>query len=555
MSLRRCLATCLSTLVGLVIMIGDAQASTISASGDDLHCHVAPAHEPTPGEKAYLDGKASEAESLYREALGKAPHDATQTAGLVRALLREQKVEDAASTVNAELALAPNSVPLLTAWAEVEYRQGKIAEAAGTADQAYRIDPCNPRLYLIRARILRLNSMYASERSAIGTAHALDPWDMDIRRTWLGTLPLTQRIEEQKQFLATANGMDPEERARVERGLPNLVRWASNTDKTCHVASPTNSTELPLVPIWSGGGAGRRVQSWGLRVLFNNSESVLGVDTGASGLVINRAIADRAGLKPIGRVQIGGVGDQGAQGGFIAHVDSIRIGSLEFRDCTAEVTDRKDILSMDGLIGTDVFRSYLVTLDFPMRKFLLAPLPPRATDAGGTSETLSTEAGQQVDSANAGSSSQPQDRYVSPTMKDYVGFFRSGHLIVIPALLNGKTQRLFMVDTGAFSTAISPEAAREVTKVHGGAPGSVRGMSGEVAKVSFAEAILFQFGGIRQQNNDLFSFDTTGLSKQAGFEISGFLGSTVLRQLTISIDYRDGLIKFDYDPRHGNHNF
>ncbi len=112
-----------------------------------------------------------------------------------------------------------------------------------------------------------------------------------------------------------------------------------------------------------------------------------------------------------------------------------------------------------------------------------------------------------------------------------------------------------MVDTGAFSTAISPEAAREVTKVHGGNPGSVRGLSGDVAKVSFAEAILFQFGGIRQQNNDLYSFDTTGLSKGAGFEISGFLGSTVLRQLTISIDYRDGLIKFDYDPRHGNHDF
>jgi len=540
------------------MVISAAQAGTIEATGDDLHCHVAPAHDPSPAEKAYLDGKASEAESLYREALGKSPHDAALTAGLVRSLLREQKVDEAASTVNAELALAPNSVPLLTALAEVQYRQGKIAEAAGTADQASRSDPCNARLYLIRARILRLNSMYASERRAIGIAHSLDPWDMDIRRTWLGTLPLTERIDEQKQFLAAANGMDPEERARVERGLPNLIRWASNSDRTCHVASATNSTELPLVPIWSQGNS-RRIQSWGLRVLFNNSESVLGVDTGASGLVINRAIADRAGLKPVGRVQLGGVGDQGPQGGFIAHVDSIRIGSLEFRDCTAEVTDRKDILSMDGLIGTDVFSSYLVTLDFPMRKFLLSQLPPSPSDAGGASAALNTEAGDQVVSSGSGApgSSQPPDRYISPTMKDYVGFFRSGHFIVLPTLLKGKTQRLFMVDTGAFSTAISPEAAREVTKVHflGSNPGSVRGLSGDVTKIAFAEAILFQFGGIRQQNNDLYSFDTTGLSKGAGFEISGFLGSTVLRQLTISIDYRDGLIKFDYDPRHGNHNF
>ncbi len=548
MRLRRWLPMCLSTLIGIAIMVSTARASSMMGNGGDLHCHVVPAHEPTAAEKAYLAGNASQAESLYREALGKAPHDATLTAGLVRSLLREQKVDDAASAVATELATAPNSVPLLTASAEVQYRQGKVAQAFATVNEAFKIDPCNPRLYLISARIFRLNSMYASERRDIATAHALDPSDMDIRRTWLGTLPLTQRIDEQKQLLATANGMDPEERARVEKGLPNLMRWASNSDKTCHVASDTSATELPMVPILAEGNS-TRIQSWGLRVLFNGKETILGVDTGASGLTINRAVADRAGLKPVGRIELGGVGDQGPQGAFVAYVDSIRIGALEFRDCTATVTDRKDILTMDGLIGTDVFSSYLVTLDYPMRKFLLSQLPPRPNDAAGRSGTLNTEAGDQ------GASAQPQDRYISPTMKDYVGFFRSGHFMLVPTRLNGKTERLFMVDTGAFSSSISPETAREVTKVHGNAPVEVRGLSGNVAKVSTSEAVLFQFGGIQQQNNDLFAFDTSGLSRSAGMEVSGFLGSTVLRQLTISIDYRDGLIKFDYDPKHGNHNF
>ena len=548
MRLRRWLPMCLSTLIGIAIMVSTARASSMMGNGGDLHCHVVPAHEPTAAEKAYLAGNASQAESLYREALGKAPHDATLTAGLVRSLLREQKVDDAASAVATELATAPNSVPLLTASAEVQYRQGKVAQAFATVNEAFKIDPCNPRLYLISARIFRLNSMYASERRDIATAHALDPSDMDIRRTWLGTLPLTQRIDEQKQLLATANGMDPEERARVEKGLPNLMRWASNSDKTCHVASDTSATELPMVPILAEGNS-TRIQSWGLRVLFNGKETILGVDTGASGLTINRAVADRAGLKPVGRIELGGVGDQGPQGAFVAYVDSIRIGALEFRDCTATVTDRKDILTMDGLIGTDVFSSYLVTLDYPMRKFLLSQLPPRPNDAAGRSGTLNTEAGDQ------GASAQPQDRYISPTMKDYVGFFRSGHFMLVPTRLNGKTERLFMVDTGAFSSSISPETAREVTKVHGNAPVEVRGLSGNVAKISTSEAVLFQFGGIQQQNNDLFAFDTSGLSRSAGMEVSGFLGSTVLRQLTISIDYRDGLIKFDYDPKHGNHNF
>lgn len=151
--------------------------------------------------------------------------------------------------------------------------------------------------------------------------------------------------------------------------------------------------------------------------------------------------------------------------------------------------------------------------------------------------------------------SEPQDRFVSPAMKDYFPVLRSGHYLIVPVVLNGKENRLFIVDTGAFSTSISPDAARAVTKVHGGGTGLVKGLSGDVNKVSFSEAINFRFAGIEQQNNDLFTFDASAISRAAGFEIGGFLGSTLLRQLTISIDYRDGLVKFDYDPRHGNHNF
>ncbi|MGO9088503.1 MAG: aspartyl protease family protein [Candidatus Sulfotelmatobacter sp.] len=561
MSLHRWFAICLSALIGVWMLVGTAQAEVMAASGDDLSCHVVPAHEPSPAEKAYLSGNASQAESLYREALDKSPHDAALTAGLARSLLRQDKVADAASTISSELSQTPNSVPLLTASAEVQYRQGKIAEAAATADQALRIDPCSPRLYLFRARVLRLNSMYSSERRAIAIAHGLDPWDMDIQRTWLGTLPLAQRVDEQKQFLAAANGMDSEERARAEKSLANLERWASNPpDKACHLVSTVSSTELPLAPVVGLGlirtpagdlveGNSRRILSWGLHVLFNNNEANLAVDTGASGLLINRAIAERAGLKPIGRAQIGGVGDQSPQGGYLARADSVKVGSLEFRDCVVEVTDRKDILGMDGVIGTNVFSSYLVTLDYPMRKFLVSQLPPRTTDTSSAAVTLNTEAADSLESGG------PQDRYISPTMKDYMPVFRSGHYLIVPVVLNGKASRLFMVDTGAFSTSISQEAAQAVTKVRGGEGGLVKGMSGNVAKVSFSEAITFQFAGIRQQNNDLITFNTVGLSRGAGVEISGLLGSTLLRQLTISIDYRDGLVKFDFDPRHGNHNF
>ena len=528
--------------------------SFVNLQADDIHCHVAVPHDPAPAEKALAVGKLSEAENLYREAV-KSPHDPEIDAGLIRTLLREEKIDEAASTAQAALAAKPDSVVLITVLAEVQYRQGKVAEAAGTADQAYRADRCNARLYLLRGRILRLNSMYASANRAIGIAHTLDPYDLDIRGAWVQTLPLAQRIEQQKQYLAANTAMDPEERKRGEKYLSYLVTEASNPGKNCHLASATTSTEIPLTPLaWDGSG--RYIRGWGLHVFINNREAGLEVDSGASGLVVSRAVADRSGLKPAERIAVGGVGDQGAQGGFTAQVDSIRIGSLEFRDCRVEVTDRKDIIGGDGLIGTDVFSSYLVTLDYPMRKFLLSPLPPRPGDDSSTSAALYTDANSQGAGASAGSTTAgPIDRYIDPTMKDYLPVFRAGHFLILPVVLNHKAQRLFMVDSGAESSSISPEAAAQVTKLHGGSPVGIVGLSGEVKKVSTSDQIVFNFGGIEQTNNDLFAFDTRNMSLFAGVEVSGFLGDTVLRELTIHIDYRDGLMKFDYDVRHGNHDF
>jgi Flp pilus assembly protein TadD len=528
-----------------------------AAAHADTHCHVVAPHEVTPAEKALLGGQAGEAETLYREALSKTPHDPALVVGLVHSLLRQQKITDAESAVNAELATAPDSVPLLTVLGEVQFREGKIAEAAGTADKAYVADRCNARVYLLRSRILRLSSMYASESKALAIAHQLSPSDPEINNAWSRTIPIAQHIEEQKKILAATDAKD-EAHDRAEKYLAFLEMQEKGTN--CSVTSKASSAEIPIVAIMSDekevcdsqgrcGTMPKHIQAWGLHVFLNNREASLEVDTGASGLLVNRAVAERAGLKTAARTQLWGIGDEGAQGGFIAQVDAIKIGSLEFHNCTVTVTDRKDVLGIDGLIGTDVFSNYLVTLDYPVNKMLLAPLPQRPND-NASPATLNTDTGDQGASA---SKSGPQDRYIDPSMKGYVPFFRVGHDIIIPVALNHKVEHLFLVDTGNFSSSISPEAAREVTKVKGGEPVTIKGLSGNVAKVSSGDAVLFQFAGIQQQNNDLISYDTSRLTRYAGFEISGFLGSTILNELTISIDYRDGMIKFDYDIRHGRH--
>ena len=136
-------------------------------------------------------------------------------------------------------------------------------------------------------------------------------------------------------------------------------------------------------------------------------------------------------------------------------------------------------------------------------------------------------------------------------MKDYTEVYRVGQYLILPTGLNFSKIKLFILDTGAWTTTISPQAAREVTKVHSGAPVQVRGLNGEVQKVYSADEITFRFAHLAQKVDDVIAFDTSKISKDSGIEISGFLGAATLRQLTIHIDYRDGLVKFDYDPKRG----
>jgi hypothetical protein len=136
-------------------------------------------------------------------------------------------------------------------------------------------------------------------------------------------------------------------------------------------------------------------------------------------------------------------------------------------------------------------------------------------------------------------------------MKDWTKVYRSGHDLIVPASLNSKTLRLFIVDTGAFRTSISPAAAREVTKVRSDDMSRVQGISGNVQNVYRGDRIVVRFAHLQQETEGMLSFDTSGISRSLGSEISGFLGFDVLHLLVLKIDYRDGLVDFQYSEDRG----
>jgi len=561
--------------VAALLLSGNALLASVS-------CAVVQPHPPSEAEKAFLAADYAKAANLYQAGLASHPGDAELTAGLVRALLHQQKVQEAADAVKASLAAAPNSPPLISLRGEVEYRQGKPWLASQSAIESYKADPCNPRNHLLLADLGRINSLYATSRRELEVAHKLDPGDPEIRGRWIGTLPTKQRIAELEAYLAAPTGNDQDDTRHWRMYLDSLKKRESEPHKACRLVSSTESTEIPFERIMFDAN---RIQAFGLDVKLNGKSALLQIDTGAGGLLVTRSVAQHAGLKPFSETEFGGIGDQGYKPGYSAYADSIRIGNLEFQDCQVEVLDSRSTLSAEGLIGMDVFSRFLVTLDYPMRKLLLGQLPPRPGESAAAAPSLKTGNAERDDdedsaaaakpgdqskaaapetsagatavaasgsSAPANTTRGPFDRYVAPEMKDYDKVYRVGHDLILPAGLNGKDVRLFIMDTGAFATTISPEAARDVTHVRSDDLHHVHGISGEVNKVYSADEITFRFAQLSQKVSDVVAFDTSHISKSTNMEISGFIGANTLNLLTIHIDYRDGLVKFDYDPKRGH---
>lgn len=537
-----------------------------------VSCAVIKHNPPSEADQAFLAADFDKAATLYQAILAKQPEDKDATRGLVHALLYQQKVGLAADTVKSALANAPSAPDLITLRGEVELRQGVPWIAAQSAVESNKLDPCNPRTMLLIADLARLNSLYATASKSLASAHRIDPEDPEIRRRWIGTLSVREKIPEIEAYLAEPRGDDPDEKRHWQIYLDHLKKLVAEPRKSCHLVSQTPTADIPLTKLmWSA----TRFRAFGLDVKVNSRNARLEIDTGAGGLLISHSVAERLGLKAFSQTEMSGIGDQGSKPGYTAFADSIRIGDLEFQDCAVRVLDSHQGLDdVDGLIGMDVFSRFLVTLDYPMHKLLLGPLPPRpdetapAAPALNTGETDSSEseAGTQPDkvSANpagegtavqAGSAATPHhgpyDRYIAPEMKDYTQVYRTGHDLIIPATLNDQKLKLFIIDTGAWATTISPDAAREVTKVQKDSDIHVKGISGKVDNVYTANEITLTFGHMSQKAHDVVSFDTSKISKGVGMEISGFIGAKTLNLLTIHIDYRDGLVKFDYDPNRG----
>lgn len=484
----------------------------------------------------YRTGKLVEAEAAYKGILQSEPQSADAYVGLVRVSLRQKRLRDAEAALTKAVELSPKSNAVRVAQGEVHFRQGKILEAQDDFTPLVKANAPEARAYLGLGRIYWAGSLRMHAKLMFELAHDKDPEDPDIRRSWLFTLSRKERIQALKGLLSQEADEDEDDRSHLETSLAAMEEAEEERRTGCHLASKVDETHMSMEQLLSGP---KVVKGYGLKVQLNGTKASLLVDTGATGILVSKRIAEKAGITSIVKTDIHGVGDKGTVGSFVGVADSIKIGELEFKGCHVEVVERNSVVEEDGLIGADIFSHFLVGIDFPNAKLNLTALPAMPPPSDSEKALL----------AKYPKIAGFRDRYIAPEFKGYTPIFRFGHMLLIPTRVNELPSKLFLIDTGAFNDTISPAAAREVTKVRGESNIQVKGLNGAVNQVFTADNLALTFSHFRQPARDMVSFDTTRMSDSSGVEISGMLGFAMLYQMEVKIDYRDGLVDFGYDSK------
>jgi tetratricopeptide (TPR) repeat protein len=484
--------------------------SAASGGAQSAACPALPTHQAMPAEVAYQQAKYESAETLYRQALLQEPNDPELNIALVHTLLHENRISDAWAGASRAAESNPRSAGALTALAEVQLRQGQPWLASQTLDSAAAADPCYARAHLIRSRIFRIDSMYASERAELQAAYQIDPSDPDIHHSWLHTVNPANDIQRIEDSLAGTANLDPDIREKAQASANGMMGLLAENSQTCQSAPITAPVNLPLIPAYENI---KQISGYKLAVQFPKSNAKLMVDTAASGLYITRTLAESNGFQHA----------EGAPANTV-QVDSLHLGSLEFRNCMVGVSDTPFADGLEGFIGMDVLAPYLITLDFPEAKLVAEPLA-RTPDE------------QKI--------VLPGDRYFAPDMRSYTPVYHKNQYLLVPVMLNKKDRRLFVLDTGIRLSSMTSEVAHSISNTRLNFTNSVRTVSGSTLQI-YRDSFDLQFANLSlDRQGHILEWNPSAVEQNVGMEVAGMLGFDILHSLVMHIDYRDGLVQFD----------
>jgi predicted aspartyl protease len=432
------------------------------------------------------------------------PRFSTRVAA-ARSLLLSGRLEEA--LVELRRAMAPNADGLtLSILGDIHFRQSEFEEASTAYYAALQADSRNSRARWGLGRIAVLRNELPEAKKWFALAFQADPYDPDIILSFADSLPDSEsRTILLENFVKLVDPGDALRREHVTARL-ELERRVGQRSLS-RLASPVDAYHFKLSDYFPGTPTPQGIL---IRASINGSKPLrLLLDTGAEGVYLDDHAARRLNLEVLTEARIGGLGAINSVPGQVTLAQILSIDNFRLENCMVRVTDLSWLPEADGVIGTDVFKDFLIRLDPKRRTLDLEPL-----------------------------SAVPQSD------SEAIPIYRSGHFLLVNGTAPNHSQGYFVVDTGASSTLIASHAATSTIPAPVGEQGAgLRDARGFVRAIAASPAQVI-IAGHQWTDREALVLDLREFSQRSGFEVTGVLGYPMLRQSILTINYRDGYVEF-----------
>jgi hypothetical protein len=288
-----------------------------------------------------------------------------------------------------------------------------------------------------------------------------------------------------------------------------LCLGASEPATTPHLPSVCPSYRVKLDPFVV---APTRTAGLIAKVRINSGPPLrLLLDSGADYAVLNRKAALKSACTGGADLDLIGPGVLTAAVAKRLRADTLQIGDLTLRGVPMLVADRSFPDGVEGVLPLSVFAGFLIRLDIPGKSIEFLPYPAEPMDPDGALTALA-----------------------------------SNQLLFVRATVNDSHDGYFLLDTGAWYTAISRNLARELKISETLAQRvSLEGGGASIDAPELSTWVRLRLGSRPLPTGPVVAVDLSTASRYHSFEVAGLIGYTTLRQSVLTVNYRDGLIRVE----------
>ena len=466
------------------------------------------AQEPGTGEQlragdALLSGlRYEEAIALYQRARSSADADIRVRAGtgIARALLRMGQFAAAEREGAAIEARDPGRAAAMAIHGDTLWALGRFTDAESRYAAARQIDPDDPIALHGLGRARAALSRPGEALDLVLAARSRDPREP----SYLYTLATIH--EARYDYAAAAAAL-----AEYQQMLPppeqsHLTRWARTQEEFLRdfgrrtPFEMVSRDEVYTLPLRFDGS----------RVLVDGSVNgrtavAFALDTGTDQTILTPALATRAGVSALARLQTAGVGAMGV--GFrdleLARIDELQIGDFRMRNVTAVIKSPAlmGLPRPEGAGFSPLALGFSMVIDYGRRQLTMARSLPAAQYAARVP-------------------------------------LRMQRLPIVEGTINGRVRAGFAIDTAGDENAISRSVAVQLdvnpdvrlvgARVYGSAGWDPSAFLLPFVNVAFAPNV--------QTDRSILVLNLDAPSGLLGFELGGIIGHEFLKNYVVAID-------------------